>query len=116
MKDLLAPIRERLAKATPGPWKFTGNDTTAIDEVNTVSTDQYYIAIKMGEADGKLIAHAPEDLRRLIEVVELMMQRLEAIDRRAGSASAQSGFTDALEVAEWARDTLAKARKILEGK
>lgn len=46
---------------------------------------------------------------KLIKCVEM----LQAIDRRAGSASVQSGFEDALEVAEWSRQALADLKKEL---
>lgn len=47
---------------------------------------------------------------KLIKCVEM----LQAIDRRAGSTSVQSGFEDAVEVAEWSRQALADLKKELE--
>uniref|UniRef100_UPI003F4944A2 hypothetical protein n=1 Tax=Arthrobacter silvisoli TaxID=2291022 RepID=UPI003F4944A2 len=60
--EFLAPIRERLAAATPGPWHF---DTDADD----------YLMSPAGEvppslANGEFIAHAREDVPRLLAALD----------------------------------------------
>lgn len=50
---------------------------------------------------------------KLIAMNEKLVERMESIERRSGSASRQSGYTDALEVSEWARTTLAEVEKMV---
>lgn len=47
-----------------------------------------------------------DEIDRHAERIENLEWVLKSIERRAGSASMQSGYTDAIEVAEWAREAL----------
>lgn len=58
-----------MSKFTPGVWRYTACDETAIDNVSTVSTGECYIAVSMNEPDGLLIAAAPD----LLEALEALM-------------------------------------------
>lgn len=52
---------------------------------------------------------------KLALVAQRMEDLLSVIERRCGSASRQSGYTDATECAEWIRTYFADAQKIVEG-
>ena len=84
----LEPIKERLAAATPGPWEMSYD----ADDKWTSITGQPYddggqwlvcpeVATCEGEpdADSTFIAHAPEDMRALIEEVETLRGQVEAV-------------------------------------
>ena len=82
MTDRRAEIEDRLSKATPGPWRHTDSET--VDDVwdaglvvvnenrdpVALVADQWYEADE-GEPtplhDADLIAHAPSDLRWLLD-------------------------------------------------
>lgn len=59
----LDPMKERVDKATPGPW------TNKRYRVGTVATD-WTVGTCNGLNDAELIAHAPTDLAALIAEVE----------------------------------------------
>lgn len=88
----LDEIRERLNKATPGPWQwdFENNhleSTTAFDEFEAPDgrklRSPMLIAWQRFEtyADEDLIAHAPTDLRYLLEQIEKQTQLLQRARR-----------------------------------
>lgn len=89
----LNAIRERLAAATPGPWRaeysgITGPvvvDAESIDARDHVARCPHY----RGQADTDFIAHAPTDVAALLAEVERL---------RAGWAAAIEAVTDGLEV------------------
>lgn len=62
--DRLGEIADRLAAATPQPW-------TARDGLGHPYVDSPAGALPATEADADLIAHAPADMRWLIECVEV---------------------------------------------
>lgn len=79
----LAAIGARLAKATPGPWLYdaergvvesdiTGRIVAEVDDVRC--------------PDGDLIAHAPEDLRRLRAEVERLTRLVTTATVEAANA------------------------------
>ncbi len=102
LTELLAPIKSRLEKATPGPWSIEpeiGHDVFA-DKTRVASSDP-----RWNFSPGKtscysnlnLIANAPTDIKKLIEALECADSHLRwvASDSRkyAGSdvwSSAQS--------------------------
>ena len=68
----LAPIKDRLAAAAPGPWQLVGDDwgdARVLDgEGNLLALGPYGGAISA--PDGRLIAGAPTDIAALIAEVE----------------------------------------------
>lgn len=86
-------IRERLANATPGPWRQS--DGRVLEhyhksEFNTAETGQTYdelngwrklFQIQSGQQPGnfELIAHAPTDLELLLKALEIATNCLEEI-------------------------------------
>lgn len=72
-------IRERLSKATPGPWRRTGSARHIIyqydggDDMRTVIGEIWGCG-NIQDVDADFIAHAPEDIKFLLAEVE----RLEA--------------------------------------
>lgn len=103
LDELLKPIRERLEKATPGPW-FTdwnyghGWDHSAISKKDYRNNEEEYkrddesgallennvvgVSCDHGAYKGedlKFIAHCPTDMRRLLEAVEIMSEALVSI-------------------------------------
>lgn len=119
----LTQIKERLKAATPGPLEVVRFDNEGGEisyQLETkISANHHKILAwytdlenPKAKADCTLAAHAPTDLDKAIRIIECYENMLSAIDRRAGSTSTQSGFTDAVEVAQWARQALAEAEKI----
>lgn len=87
----LAAIQGRLTKATPGPWKagkddFTKNIIEVAKDRGTIIVQRRddhnmfwnsYIPIEQTFADAALIAHAPDDISRLLAEV----RRLNKVSR-----------------------------------
>lgn len=81
-KEYLQRIKERVAKATEGPWRLgphrgfgEEHDVETVDgrELNGVRGMFYY------PADAEFVAHAREDMPTLIRAVEQLMDK---VDRR----------------------------------
>lgn len=114
ISSLIAPMKERLAKATRGKWRVTPShrlhgapvvDTYDGEYVCSCATD----AENMGVRDAQLIAHSRTDLEKLIAVVERMEEGLQLIDMR------KEGFEEDLVLCpQIAFEALDEARKILE--
>lgn len=71
--DKLQEIKERWAKGTPGPWK--GVDTPDFMEINPGRLALVGSCIE----DGEKIAHAPQDIADLVEMVETLKGRVSAL-------------------------------------
>lgn len=70
MPERLQEIRARLDAATPGPWKRDRHEILTVD-VDDETGWETCIADAYGDpADADLIAHAPDDLRWLLDEVE----------------------------------------------
>ena len=74
LRALLAPIRARLAAATPGPWEGLlagprGEREWIVDSTSTFICSTQ-IDNQRGHSDGTLIANAPTDLARLLAAIE----------------------------------------------
>lgn len=74
----IAEIRERLEKATPGPWKI-GHWT----EKQTLDFQIFNIELEVTpvksvslEDDARLIVHCPTDLARLTDALEVAVKAL----------------------------------------
>lgn len=90
-----AEIRARLDAATPGPWRVSPSpsgtrwiDAGTYDEViSPASVDcmRYCYGgtsdINLSVADADLIAHAPDDLRRLLDALDAAEQRIADLTR-----------------------------------
>lgn len=59
-------IKKRLAEATPGEWKFP-----YAGAMYSVEANKLIFPGPCDEQDATLIAHAPDDMRLLLEVVEV---------------------------------------------
>lgn len=86
--DRLSGIKERLAKATPGPWKICSDGRIDVhvsieEEENTCTTiaefddDGYSGKLFLANRnDIDLVAHAPQDIADLLEEVERLREEL----------------------------------------
>ena len=87
----LEPIKERLAAATPGPWRvWTDPDPTKVraTAVETawchgdIEGDTELITDYLPtDADAEMIAHAPSDLAALVAEVEQLREQVEAVKK-----------------------------------
>ena len=77
MSDLLTTwlqtVRERLAKATPGPWAIVHEVPDEISGIyagkeRIIETDSGFYPPRLADAD--LIAHSPTDLTRALDLLE----------------------------------------------
>lgn len=79
MQKELDAIRERAEKATPGPWWLGGNDVDGPDtgygelRVATISNT----ARREQKANAEFIAHAREDIPRLLAEIERLQAELK---------------------------------------
>lgn len=77
----LTQMKERAEKATAGPWENFGDSRVyTIDEELTADFD--YATICHGfkeESDAAFIAHAREDVPRLVAEVERLQNALESV-------------------------------------
>jgi hypothetical protein len=77
LTERLAEIRARLEKATPGEWEWSGDDLiqsasgeSVLDIWPRMDGGKLEIGLDVTRYDRDLIAHAPADLRFLLQVVE----------------------------------------------
>jgi hypothetical protein len=78
-------MRERCAAATPGPWKsyIEGRDhTSGSSFIMTSGADLELTGAT--DTDYDFIAHARQDLPRLLEEVQRLRQRIAELENRAG--------------------------------
>lgn len=83
--DEFAEIRERLAKATPGPW-YLGYDDNGFYYVRAEGMPSPYIVATGGEggideANALLAAHAPTDISRLLSALDSANARIKELER-----------------------------------
>ena len=99
--DRIAQIEARLSAATPGPWEVRHDDLT--DEVHVVHDQEvvsYVCTVALADADrveedADLIAHAPDDLRCLLDALaaertELRMRELHHFEEEKLRAEAEA--------------------------
>lgn len=125
LSSRLKKISDRLDAATPGPWIAClgsgNNECTAVmsEFTGTVIADlltDYMLKEnpeKVIHADLKLIAHAPTDLRKLIECVKVLSAALEYVDDKRKADCLEKNCMCLHDTAHYA---LAQAEKILEQK
>lgn len=90
MADRRAQIEARLSAATPGPWRV-GYWSPDEPEVNAILAEEQTFVVCADEdpikpADANLIAHAPDDLRWLLDALaeaEAERDALAALVREA---------------------------------
>lgn len=114
LEKYLAAVRQRLEKATPGPWR-------AINELNVVTSQSHPLCtisnpfhrqctdgenIYVGK-DALLIANTPTDLTTLIEIVETLWEALHFYSLHVVGAP---------DAGDHARFVLAECDKIVSGK
>jgi len=76
MSRLLAVVRRRVERTTPGPWRYE-QDTNSIHGGEAMPGD--HVAEVHGPQDGTFIAHAREDILALIAEVERQHGKRDAL-------------------------------------
>lgn len=93
MKHRIAEIKDRLEKATPGPWIAVGknrNDghqvVVAGEYTNEGEPDMWIDVVYSADevADADFIAGAPEDIRFLLSEVERLEKRIIHLKKAEG--------------------------------
>jgi hypothetical protein len=104
--EQLAEIRKRAEAATAGPWKYTDRDNV----VYTANADYKYaveVAEEIGHKfDGEFIAHAREDVPKLIAEVERLRRELSFIANVDLMKNAYNAEHIAVSVQSWALNVL----------
>jgi hypothetical protein len=115
---LLEEIKARLNAATPGPWKaydwpsFPRSDENCV-RIESETTITAFCFSDKPNHDALLIAHAPEDLRKLIAVVEVLSATISKHCNCREYASGPNGM-DTIQCDNC--EALESAEKILGGK
>lgn len=109
LESRLAQVRERLSRATPGPWRCEHSHQGAIVwagdyEVTSSIWDPNTIVY----ADGELIASAPTDLSFLLRVVD-------EYERALIKYAFANDIKGCLHPADLAREALAEAERLAGG-
>lgn len=116
LEKLLAEIRERLAKATPGPWR--ASPTRAMGEVwaQFYAGDKPLLQMRTDfmdtpdiSPDETLIAYAPTDLERLLRIVDVQREALMSLKTKL------TWQKDTIEVCPAADAALDEAERIARG-
>lgn len=71
----LQAIRERVEKATAGPWQIGKQSPNGLNNVGTM--DGLLTAQTTDESNASFIAHAREDIPKLLAEIERLRGRLE---------------------------------------
>lgn len=85
LTQFLAQVRERLAKATPGPWRAVRNNAMGETWFNIFTRGDEQVLAMIGDCADKvkedpnatLIAHAPTDISKALALIEVMREALE---------------------------------------
>jgi len=97
--EQLNAIKERAAKATPGPWRSAG-----LYGVRTQNDEA--LSIPLRPEDATFIAYAREDVPALVAEVERLRAELEDIiavaTEEASCLSYESGYEDIVTIARTA--------------
>lgn len=112
LTELLEPIRARMEAATPGPW-INKSSLPHSSKIH-VSAGDYYICRtsercadygKQAEANAELIANAPTDIARLIEVVVTIDAALTFYVSEDSWSKSRDGVCPAITIQNWAGNT-----------
>lgn len=112
MNKKIQDIKDRLKAATPGPWAQVRGGISATISVVRITDSRY---LKYENAD--LIAHAPTDLSKLIEVIEIYDKALKFYAEGknwAGQVTESPGPMYCDRNGDEARAALAEAEKVLK--
>lgn len=110
-QSLIAEVRARLEKASPGPWKISARQGSGYmasirtsvpfsKEVAFVTSNCGTTGGSLCDPDAQLIAHAPTDLARLLEIVECYEAALRDIECNRASTGYAKHAARALQAAE----------------
>jgi hypothetical protein len=79
---LLQPLKDRLAAATPGPWKTVRHDLSLYVESESGELNPINLGYvgNRPERDGDFIAASPTDQAKLISAIEAVVGWCEALD------------------------------------
>lgn len=103
MNNWLKVVRERLKRATPGPWTLS----LSCQNVRFVGPDGEWIPIFKAREDATndciFIAHAPQDLAKALAVIELYERALSQTHHAL--ANAQEWYISDPEDSELDRDS-----------
>lgn len=72
-------IRERLEKATPGPWWYKKNPMRDDGWFAYGSDNKTVSSAQISEADAQFIAHAPEDIAFLLSLCDSLAKECAAL-------------------------------------
>lgn len=89
---MINEIRERLNKATQGPWTFAGESVCEIwaGDNNVVVGSTMDGGGIMFDCDGDFIANAPEDIKFLLDEIEKLNAELETCKTYSAMQSIQT--------------------------
>ena len=133
--DRLSEIEERLANATPGPWKAYGTTVAAVTGPGDcggcsglISPEHepscYWSEIAgAGEPDAELIAHAPADLAALVAFAREIEARHRPVhpdwvrpgDRICEECTDAAAYAAGVSYVAWPCPTAAAVQKLGEG-
>lgn len=131
IESYLQQIKDRLAKSTPGPWRWgngpsfvewTLGDDSVIESGEVYGPSKHRAAGCLKLKDAMLIAHAPTDLSRLLEIVEIYREALERIAGRHDETMPYLTYyertledgTDVPPTYEFAEQALQRAEEIVK--
>ena len=87
MTDLLDEIQDRADRATDGPWFWASHVT--VDGAEWVVFDESDHALASNRdgrvADAKFIAHAREDVPRMVDALRGVLRQADALDEMSAS-------------------------------
>lgn len=76
-QEQLNAIKERVAKATPGPWEYDEEDRGIWNK----GALNYLGTVTLSHIDAEFITHAREDVPALVAEVERLQKRLEQTEK-----------------------------------
>lgn len=98
----LDPIRDRLAAATRGPWRWDGNEFEGragepgvfeydspvihVEHSGGSCCSPCELSVEISEADREFIAHSRDDIAALLDEVERLRESVEAATPYGGMA------------------------------
>ena len=114
MDDELKAIGARLEAATPGPWKelpkFKDRFSAIVSPAGDAELGTWMVADTIRWSnDADLIAHAPIDIRALLDEVERLRCEINAVDQVLACRTAIDGIPDRIDKIIHALNTAAKA-------
>lgn len=120
-KSFIAECRARMEKAMPKDIPGEKCSICKKDEAHFSFTDglgYWHFACTDCDKENNFQMHRATriDLELALATLEKCQETIEDVERRAGTATLQSGFEDAQEVAEWCRTCQKEVTTLLSGK